>query len=105
MLESQLESRLVQGVKALDGKAYKFTSPGNAGVPDRLVVLPGGVVMFVELKADGGRLSPCQLLQIDVLRRLGADVYEVWGLNGVDSFLQMCRENSTLNQTKAGDAG
>lgn len=92
MTESQIERRLVQGVKAMGGKAYKFTSPGNAGVPDRIVVLPGGTVLFAELKADGGRLSPAQLLQIDELRRIGAEVYEVWGANGVANFLAICRE-------------
>lgn len=51
MRESDIERRLVQGVKKLGGRAYKFVSPGNVGVPDRLVVLPGGVVLFVEVKA------------------------------------------------------
>lgn len=92
MRESQIEARLVQGVKALGGKAYKFTSPGNVGVPDRLVVLPGGQILFAELKAESGRLSAGQLMQIGELRRLGAEVYEVWGASGVDSFLGLCRE-------------
>lgn len=94
MQESQLERRLVQGVKAMGGRAYKFTSPGNAGVPDRLVILPGGEILFAELKAEGGRLSPSQLLQIDGLRRLGAQVYEVWGRGGVEGFLEICREKA-----------
>lgn len=92
MKESQLEGRLVRGIRAMGGKAYKFVSPGNVGVPDRLVVLPGGQVLFAELKAEGGRLSAGQLMQIKELRRLGTDVYEVWGKNGVDSFLGICRE-------------
>lgn len=92
MRESQIEARLVRGVKEMGGKAYKFISPGNAGVPDRIAVLPGGTVLFVELKAEGGRLSPNQLLQINGLRRLGAEVYEVWGTGGVTSFLDICRE-------------
>ena len=53
MRESELEARLVRGVKAAGGVAYKFVSPGSVGVPDRLVVLPGGKVVFVELKAEG----------------------------------------------------
>ena len=61
MRESDIERRLVQGVKKLDGRAYKFVSPGNIGVPDRLVGLPGGVVLFVEEKAPDGRLYPHQL--------------------------------------------
>lgn len=92
MREKDLEARLVQGVKALGGRAYKFTSPGNAGVPDRLVVLPGGIVVFAELKADGGKLSPMQSRQIGQLRQLGADVTVVRGLVGVELFLDSCRE-------------
>ncbi|MDL2273435.1 VRR-NUC domain-containing protein [Oscillospiraceae bacterium OttesenSCG-928-G22] len=92
MKESQLEGRLVRGIRAMGGKAYKFVSPGNVGVPDRIVILPGGRILFAELKADGGRLSAGQLMQIKELRRLGAEVYEVWGASGVDSFLGMCRE-------------
>lgn len=92
MRESELEARLVRGVKALGGVAYKFVSPGNVGVPDRLVVLPGGVVAFVELKAEGGRLSPMQGRQISRLRGLGADVTVVRGAKGVERYLACCRE-------------
>ena len=92
MLESQIERRLMQGVKTMGGKAYKFTSPGNIGVPDRLVILPGGQMLFAELKTDSGRLSPNQVLQISILRRLGAEVYEVRGQSGVEDFLQVCRQ-------------
>ena len=92
MAEKQLERRLVQGVKTMGGKAYKFVSPGNAGVPDRIVILPGGKILFAELKAHGGRLSDMQLYQIDQLRRLNAEVYTVWGEQGVANFLNICRE-------------
>lgn len=95
MKESELEARLVRGVKALGGRAYKFVSPGNVGVPDRLVLLPGGVVLFAELKAQRGRLHPIQSQQIRQLRQLGAQVYEVRGEPGVAEFLGLC---STLVQ-------
>ena len=91
MTEKQLERRLVQGVRFLGGKAYKFLSPGNVGVPDRLVVLPGGVVLFAELKTTAGRLTPNQSMRISELQRLGADVHELRGVAGVDSFLVLCR--------------
>ena len=91
MVESQLEARLVQGVKALGGIAYKFVSPGNRGVPDRLVVLPGGRLLFAELKADGGRLSRQQAYQRESLRRLGEEVWTVGGENGVQESLDACR--------------
>lgn len=99
MKESQIEARLVQGVKALGGRAYKFVSPGNIGVPDRLVILPGGRILFAELKAEGGRLSRMQEHQIGELRRLGAEVWTVWGTNGVRDFLDACRQYA-----RGGDA-
>lgn len=92
MREADLEARLVRGVKAAGGLAYKFVSPGSVGVPDRLVVLPGGRVVFVELKADGGRLSRMQVYRIAQLRGLGAAVRVVKGAEDVKKFLDWLRE-------------
>ena len=91
MTESQIEARLVEGVRLLGGVAFKFTSPGNAGVPDRLIILPGGHVLFAELKTKEGRPSKIQRFQIDRLRRLGVCVGLVAGQEGVDDFLALCR--------------
>lgn len=94
MRESELEACLVRGVKAVGGVAYKFVSPGSVGVPDRLAVLPGGKIVFVELKAEDGRLSRMQVYQIAQLRGLGADVRVVKGAAGVEEFLDWLREVS-----------
>ena len=56
------------------------------------MVLPGGIVLFAELKTENGCLSSRQMYEIDRLRRLGADVWEVWGAQGVSDFLAVCRE-------------
>lgn len=87
MKESKLEERLVRGVKRLGGRAYKFVSPGNVGVPDRMIVLPGGRIIFVELKTDQGALSPVQRYQIRQLQQLGATVWVVRGMQGVATTL------------------
>lgn len=92
MSEKDIERRLAQGVKKLGGKAYKFVSPGNVGVPDRLIVLPGGVVLFAELKASDGRLSPNQRLQMRELTQMGAHVFVLWDAEDVDVFLRACRD-------------
>ena len=60
MLERQIESHLVKKVKEIGGVAYKFVSPANRGVADRIVCLPDGGVVFVELKTATGKLSPLQ---------------------------------------------
>ena len=54
MLEKDIERKLIAGVKRAGGKAYKFVSPGNVGVPDRIVIWPNGVIHFVELKTSKG---------------------------------------------------
>ena len=56
MKESYIESYLVRKVKEHGGLCYKFVSPGNPGVPDRLIITPTGKTIFVELKTEVGRL-------------------------------------------------
>lgn len=60
MKEKIIEKYLVQRVKDLGGRAYKFTSPAHRGVADRVVCLPNGQTWFIELKAPDGRLSELQ---------------------------------------------
>ena len=89
MLESEIEKELVRRVRAAGGKAFKWVSPGNAGVPDRIVIMPGGRIWFVELKADTGRLSPAQQRQINHLNRLGVRTFILKGQKGLETFTEM----------------
>lgn len=89
--ESQIEHRLTRGIKALGGRAYKFISPGNNGVPDRLVCLPGGRVLFVETKAPDGDLRTLQERQIGWLQSKGHRVYVLRNPTEVDLFLKWIR--------------
>ena len=88
MLEREIEKKLVDGVRKLGGRAYKFVSPGNDGVPDRIVVLPGRAPKFIELKIETGRLSSLQNVQIKRLKDLGQDVRVLYGLEEVKRFLE-----------------
>lgn len=88
MKESTIEARLVREVKKRGGLCYKFTSPGSPGVPDRIVVLPGGVTVYVELKTEIGRLANIQKWQIDELRKRGATVRVLKGMDQVLAFLE-----------------
>jgi len=74
MLESKIENRLTKEIKKIGGIALKFTSPGVAGVPDRIVLLPHGKIIFVELKAPGKKPSPMQEYRAKEYRALGFDV-------------------------------
>ena len=88
MLEKEIEKKFVEGIKKIGGIAYKWVSPGNDGVPDRMVCLPGGSVAFVELKTEVGRLSGRQKIQIKRLKALGFDVRVLYGMADVESFLK-----------------
>ena len=74
-MEKDLERWLGQELKKLGCIYMKFVSPGNDGVPDRIVVLPGGDVVFVELKSETGRLSRAQAFQLERLQQKGAMVF------------------------------
>ena len=95
MLERELEEKFRRRVKAAGGKAYKFVSPGNDGVPDRLVVLPGGRIGFVELKQKGRRPTALQQKRILELRSLGCVVMVLDRREDMDSVLERIREAQT----------
>ena len=75
MREKEVEMKLIQAVKNRDGLCLKFVSPGFAGVPDRIVLLPDGCVAFIEVKAYGEKPRPLQISRHKLLRRLGFKVY------------------------------
>ena len=77
MLEKIIERKLVAGVQKLGGIAPKFVSPGLDGVPDRLILLPGGRIAFAELKAPGKTLRPIQVVRKRQLESLGFLVYVI----------------------------
>ena len=87
-LERDIEKELVRGVRLAGGVAFKFVSPGNDGVPDRIVVRPGGKITFVELKTVRGRLTKRQVSQIRRLTALGLDVRVLYGMEDVREFLK-----------------
>lgn len=97
MAEKDIERFLVNSIKKLGGVAYKFVSPGNAGVPDRLIVMPGGKIYFVELKTEKGVPTVLQCRQMDRLFNLGCDVTLLQGLEQVKNFL------ARISEVKPGD--
>ncbi len=87
MLESMIESRLRQEAKKRGGMALKFVSPGMNGVPDRIVLMPGGKMAFVELKAPGKVPRALQEKRIGQLRKLGFLVYVLDGTERIGGIL------------------
>ena len=88
MLEKDIEKRLRRKVKKIGGEAYKFESPGNNGVPDRLIILPGGRAYMVETKKPKtGRVRKLQIYQQNKLRGLGMDVRVIYTNEQIDEFI------------------
>ena len=88
MEEKRIEQKLVKMTSQSGGVALKFISPGCAGVPDRLVLMPGGKAAFVEVKAPGRKPRPLQIRRISQLQRLGFQVFVLDGTEQIEEVLQ-----------------
>jgi len=74
MLEAGIEKKLKKKIEILGGLCLKLVSPGMVGVPDRICLLPGGRIIFVEAKAPGEKPRPLQIKRHEQFRKLGFDV-------------------------------
>lgn len=86
MNEKLIERKLREGVRQLGGMAIKITSPSFTGLPDRMVLMPGGRIWYVELKTTGRSLSPRQRQVASELKELGFDVRKIDNQLGLDNF-------------------
>lgn len=89
--EKQIEQSLVKAVKNMGGIAPKFVSPGFDGMPDRIVLLPHGLMAFVEVKAPGKKPRPLQVSRHSLLRYLGFKVYVLDDMNQIGGILDDIR--------------
>ena len=85
--EKVIEKYLVSEVKSLGGWAVKLLSGLVTGLPDRLILLPGGVVAFVEVKTTGKKATPRQLIVHKKLMQLGFRVEVLDSKEGVNNFI------------------
>lgn len=86
--EAKIDEWLNDQVKKLGGISYKFVSPMNPGVPDRIYIMPGGTVWFVELKAEFGRLANIQKWQGERIRAMGCNYRVVKGMDAAREFVK-----------------
>ena len=86
MLEKDIENALVRRVKTLGGMCEKFTSPGRRSVPDRIITLPNGKIVFVEVKNVGKKPSALQLRDHERRRDLGCDVRVIDNMDDANAF-------------------
>jgi hypothetical protein len=83
MKESRIEKRLKKEIELIGGKALKFVSPGVSGVPDRIVLLPHGRIIFIELKAPGEKLRAIQEYRVKQIEELGFEVRVIDSIEGI----------------------
>jgi len=86
MKESEIETYFVWTVERMGGKAYKFASPSQRGVADRIACLPNGQTWFVELKTKGGRLSPLQKMFAVEVQGLRQKYAVLWSKEAIDEW-------------------
>ena len=91
MREKTIEHQLVMAAKAIGGIAPKLVSPGFDGMPDRLVLLPGGRIGFVEVKAPGAKPRPLQERRHEQLRELGFQVSVLDDLEQIPGIIEEIR--------------
>ena len=85
--EKILERKLRESVKQLGGLAIKIWAVSFTGLPDRLILMPGGKISFVELKSERKKPSPRQEAVIGMLRKLGFAVFVIDSKILLDEFL------------------
>ena len=88
MTEKTIERKFRELIRKRGGMSRKFVSPGNAGVPDRIVITPSGEVWFVELKTINGKLTPLQKQEIAKLEQQGANVRALHGWDEAKNFIE-----------------
>lgn len=87
--EHLVEKELRLAVEAAGGLCYKWVSPGNNGVPDRIVIFPMGDICFVELKTTAGKVSAIQKAQLRAIAKVAPmHVYVLYGISGVAAFMR-----------------
>lgn len=89
--EKTIEKYLRSRVDELGGVCLKFSSMTETGYPDRIVLFPGGLMAFVELKSTGKKPTKLQEIRHGQLREMGFPVYVVDDKEGVDTTLEELR--------------
>jgi hypothetical protein len=81
-----VEAALVRRVKTIGGLCEKFTSPGRRSVPDRIITMPNGQIIFVEVKRPGEKPTAAQLKDHERRRALGCDVRVIDSMEDARAF-------------------
>ena len=103
MLERKIEEYLVRQIKRIGGKAYKWSSPSNRAVPDRLCILPKGIIKLVELKATGKKPTALQKKVHREIRVMGHEVLVIDSKASVDILISILKEDLYGSKKRVND--
>ena len=99
MTEKDIERKLKKRIELLGCMCLKFVSPGYTGVPDRMILVPGGKIIFVELKAPGKKERPRQVYVQRRLRELGFIVVSsVDSDDRINQVVEMCKSYTSQRE-------
>lgn len=85
--EKALEARLVKEIQERGGMCLKYTSQYHRGIPDRIVLMPGGCCYFAEMKSTGKKPTPLQERAIGQLREMAHLVAVIDSTEKLEDFL------------------
>lgn len=94
MRESDLEKKLRKAVERAGGFCLKLPAMWYRGIPDRLILLPGGRAIFIELKTEKGRVKPVQSAFQKILQNLGFTSLIIRGISETEEFIHAYLEDS-----------
>ena len=90
-MEKDIEAYVRREVEAMGGQCLKWVCPGHTGVPDRIVLLPGGRIWFIEFKQAGGRVSALQKHWLNLLFGLDFPAFVVKGRKQAELFVSLLK--------------
>jgi hypothetical protein len=87
MREKTIEQYLIKQVKSVGGSCYKWSSPSQRGVLDQIIIWKYGIIDFVELKTEKGKLSELQEFVIKQLNKQGCSTFVLYGKDQVNEYI------------------
>lgn len=90
-VEKDIERYVRREIERMGGRVLKWVCPGCDGVPDRIVLMPGGRIWFIEFKTDAGRPAPLQVWWQKELKGLGFNAFIIRGRGAAETFVEMVR--------------
>lgn len=96
-LEKDIEGKVVKFAKSLGCLVYKFTSPSQRSVPDRLFIMPGGRGVFlIEFKRRGEKPTPAQEVEIAKIQKRGIYVGVADNVDAGKAIVQFCLQGGDV---------